>query len=719
MASIRVQKKQIACSKPDGASLLSPLVLDSHQPPGVTKKKKTKPPQPNGSVDPSGKIQALRAEIEEHNYRYHVLDDPTISDSRYDGLVRDLEQLEAEYPDLVTSNSPTQRVGAAPLDRFESVAHEVPMLSLNNAFSVDEVGEFDRRCRQGTGREFLSYVAEPKIDGLAISLLYEQGELVRAATRGDGRTGEDVTLNVRSISSIPLKLRSDRVPPSLEVRGEVFMPIAGFARLNQQQQARDEKLYVNPRNAAAGSLRQLDSNVCAQRPLSFFCYAVGVWQGTPSPDSQMQMLSELREFGFPVNPLAREVTGLNACLDYYEDVMALRSSLDYEIDGVVYKVSSFEDQQALGSVSRAPRWAMAHKFPAEEETTVVKAIEIQVGRTGALTPVARLDPVFVGGVTVSNATLHNAEEIERLDVRKGDTVVIRRAGDVIPEVVSVVLDKRPRGTRRFKFPKACPVCGSGVTSDEGGVIQRCEGGLICSAQLKESIKHFSSRLAMDIEGLGAKLVEQLVDSGQVKTPADLFALSVNEFASLERMGEKSADNLISALEKSRKTTLPRFLFALGIPQVGEATAQTLAQHFGTLEALQEAPLASLEAVADVGPVVAEEIRRFFDQSHNQKVIRSLREHGVRWPEVTAGAQPVGGFSGKTVVITGTLPTLSRDQARQWLIARGAKVAGSVSSRTDFVVAGADPGSKYDKAVQLGIRILEEREMQAVADEAPD
>ena len=685
----------------------------------MTKKKEAKQPRPGGSAEPSRKIQALRVEIEEHNYRYHVLDDPAISDSRYDGLIRDLETLEAEYPELVTSNSPTQRVGAAPLDRFESVAHEVPMLSLNNAFSADEVGEFDRRCREGTGRESLAYVAEPKIDGLAISLLYEQGELVRAATRGDGRTGEDVTLNVRSISSIPLQLRSDRAPPSLEVRGEVFMPIAGFERLNEQQKARDEKLYVNPRNAAAGSLRQLDSNVCAQRPLSFFCYAVGVWQGTPSPGSQMQMLSELREFGFPVNPLAREVKGLRACLDYYEDVMGLRASLGYEIDGVVYKVSSFEDQQVLGSVSRAPRWAMAHKFPAEEETTVIKAIEIQVGRTGALTPVARLDPVFVGGVTVSNATLHNAEEIERLDVRKGDTVVIRRAGDVIPEVVSVVFDKRPSGTRRFKFPKACPVCGSGVTSDEGGVIQRCEGGLICSAQLKESIKHFSSRLAMDIEGLGAKLVEQLVDSGQVKTPADLFAVSASEFAGLERMGEKSAQNLISALEKSRETTLPRFLFALGIPQVGEATAQTLAQHFGTLETLQEASLASLEAVADVGPVVAEEIRRFFDQSHNQQVIRSLREHGVRWPEVTAAAQPIGGFSGKTVVITGTLPNLSRDEARQWLMARGAKVAGSVSSRTHFLIAGVDPGSKYDKAVQLGIRILEEHEMQAVADQPPD
>jgi DNA ligase (NAD+) len=685
----------------------------------VTKRKENKQHRSGVSVASSQKVEALRAEIEEHNYRYHVLDDPAISDSRYDGLVRELEKLEAEHPELVILNSPTQRVGAAPLDGFQSVEHQVAMLSLNNAFSAGEVGEFDRRCREGTGRESISYVAEPKIDGLAISLTYEHGGLIRAATRGDGRTGEDVTLNVRSISAIPLRLRSDRVPPSLEVRGEVFMPVPGFEQLNQQQKARNEKLYVNPRNAAAGSLRQLDSNICAQRPLSFFCYAVGVWQGSPAPDSQMKILSELREFGFPINPLAREVHGLRACLEYYDDVMALRASLDYEIDGVVYKVSSVEDQHALGSVSRAPRWAMAHKFPAEEETTVVKAIEIQVGRTGALTPVARLDPVFVGGVTVSNATLHNAEEIERLDVRKGDTVVIRRAGDVIPEVVSVVLAKRPRGTRRFRFPKACPVCGSGVMSDEGGVIQRCEGGLVCSAQLKESIKHFSSRLAMDIEGLGAKLVEQLVDSGRVRTPADLFALSASEFADLERMGEKSADNLMSALEKSRATTLPRFLFALGIPQVGEATAQTLAEHFGNLEALQEASLESLETVADVGPVVADEIRRFFDQSHNRKVIASLREHGVSWPQITVRMESNGGFAGKTVVITGTLPNLSRDEARQWLIAQGAKVAGSVSSRTDFLVSGADPGSKYDKAVDLGIRILEEHEMQAIADQAPD
>ena len=685
----------------------------------MTKRKENKQHRSRVSVASSQKVEALRAQIEEHNYRYHVLDDPAISDSRYDGLVRELEKLEAEHPELVTPNSPTQRVGAAPLDGFQSVEHPVPMLSLNNAFSAGEVGEFDRRCREGTGRKSLSYVAEPKIDGLAISLTYEQGGLIRAATRGDGRTGEDVTLNVRSISSIPLRLRSDRVPPSLEVRGEVFMPVPGFEQLNQQQKARDEKLYVNPRNAAAGSLRQLDPHICAQRPLSFFCYAVGVWQGSPAPDSQMRILSELREFGFPINPLAREVHGLSACLEYYDDVMALRASLDYEIDGVVYKVSSVEDQRALGSVSRAPRWAMAHKFPAEEETTVVKAIEIQVGRTGALTPVARLDPVFVGGVTVSNATLHNAEEIERLDVRKGDTVVIRRAGDVIPEVVSVVLDKRPRGTRRFRFPKTCPVCGSGVMSDEGGVIRRCEGGLVCSAQLKESIKHFSSRLAMDIEGLGAKLVEQLVDSGRVKTPADLFALPASEFADLERMGEKSADNLMSALEKSRATTLPRFLFALGIPQVGEATAQTLAEHFGTLEALQEASLESLETVADVGPVVADEIRRFFDQSENRKVIASLRERGVSWPQITVRTESNGGFAGKTVVITGTLPNLSRDEARQWLIAQGAKVAGSVSSRTDFLVSGADPGSKYDKAVDLGIRILEEHEMQTIADQAPD
>ena len=665
----------------------------------------------------AGKIDELRAEIEEHNYRYHLLDDPVISDSRYDGLIRALEKLEGEYPDLVTSSSPTQRVGGAPLDRFETVDHRVPMLSLNNAFSPEEVGEFDRRCREGTGHAAICYVAEPKIDGLAISLTYEQGELTRAATRGDGRTGEDVTLNVRSIPSVPLRLRPGSPPGVLDVRGEVFMPVAGFQMLNEQQKARDEKLYANPRNAAAGSLRQLDSNICAQRPLSFFCYAVGTWRGSDQPGTQMQMLEQLREFGLPVNPLAREVKGLDACLECYQEILALRDSLEYEIDGVVYKVSRIDDQQVLGSVSRAPRWAMAHKFPAQEETTVVKAIEVQVGRTGALTPVARLDPVFVGGVTVSNATLHNASEIDRLDVRIGDTVVIRRAGDVIPEVVSVVLEHRRRGARRFRFPSECPVCGSSISSDEGGVIQKCSGGLVCSAQLKESIKHFASRLAMDIEGLGAKLVEKLVDSGRVKTPADLFALSATEFAALERMGEKSADNLIASFENSRQTTLPRFLFALGIPQVGEATAQTLAQHFGTLETLMSARVESLEAVADVGPVVASEIRRFFDQPHNQRVIDGLRRHGVDWPEGVPATVPTGGFAGKTVVITGTLVNLSRDQARQWLIEQGAKVSGSVSSRTDFLIAGADPGSKYDKAVSLGVEILEEHEMKAVADQA--
>ncbi len=682
----------------------------------VSSKKKQSPVKAGDMV---GQIDRLCAEIEEHNYRYHVLDDPVVSDSRYDGLIRKLEKLESEYPEFITPNSPTQRVGAAPLGRFESVDHRVPMLSLNNAFSSQEVAEFDRRCREGSGRENISYVAEPKIDGLAVSLTYQRGQLTRAATRGDGRTGEDVTLNVRSISSIPLQLRSDDAPLVLDVRGEVFMPVAGFQLLNEQQNARDEKLYVNPRNAAAGSLRQLDSNICAQRPLSFFSYAVGIWEGSDSPATQIQMLERLREFGLPINPLAREVDDLDACLEYYREILTLRDALGYEIDGVVYKVSSVDDQQILGSVSRAPRWAMAHKFPAEEETTVVKTIEIQVGRTGALTPVARLEPVFVGGVTVSNATLHNASEIARLDVRKGDTVVIRRAGDVIPEVVSVVFEHRPRGTRRFIFPSKCPVCGSGVSAEEGGVIRRCDGGLVCPAQLKESIKHFSSRLAMDIEGLGAKLVEQLVDCGRVKTPADLFSLSVAEFAALERMGQKSASNLIASLETSRQTTLPRFLFALGIPQVGEATAQTLAQHFGTLETLTAAPVELLETVTDVGPVVAREISRFFDQPHNQRVIEALRQHGVNWPEETPRSLPEGVFAGKTVVITGTLPTLSRDQARGWLIEQGAKVSGSVSSRTDFLIAGADPGSKYDKAVSLGIQVIEEDEMKALAGEVTD
>ena len=659
-------------------------------------------------------INDLRNELGEHNHRYHVLDAPVISDAGYDRMLRRLETLERDYPELVTPDSPTQRVGGAPLERFETVNHSVAMLSLNNAFSAEELGEFDRRCREGTGREILGYSAEPKLDGLAVSLVYEKGVLQRAATRGDGHHGEDVTLNARSIRSVPLRLLAPDCPEVLEVRGEVYMPLAGFKALNQEQYKKGEKPYVNPRNAAAGSLRQLDPRICATRPLDFFCYGIGLWRGEELPQTQIATLATLQRFGLRTNPLVRQMLGIGQCLDYYHEILDCRQTLNYEIDGVVYKVNDLADQQSLGAVSRAPRWALAYKFPAPEETTIVRDIDVQVGRTGAITPVARLEPVFVGGVTVANATLHNQAEIERLDVRVGDTVTVRRAGDVIPEVVSVVRGKRRRGARRFVFPSECPICGSQVMVADGGIIQRCIGGLYCSAQVKESIKHFVSRRALDIEGLGAKLVEQLVDSGRVCHAGDLFTLSHGELAAMDRMGTKSADNLLKALESSRETTLARFLYGLGIPQVGEATAQTLAQYFSSLEALADASTEALEAVPDVGPVVASEIRLFFEQNHNREVIDALRASGVVWPAPEGSTSGrVGPFAGRTVVITGTLGEMSRDQARDWLVARGAKVSASVSARTDFVVAGADPGSKYDKALALGIPVLDEAQLRAM------
>ena len=659
-------------------------------------------------------INDLRNELGEHNHRYHVLDAPVISDAGYDRMLRRLEALEHDYPELVTPDSPTQRVGGAPLERFETVNHSVAMLSLNNAFSAEELGEFDRRCREGTGRETLVYSAEPKLDGLAVSLVYEKGVLQRAATRGDGHHGEDVTLNARSIRSVPLRLLAPDCPEVLEVRGEVYMPLAGFKALNQEQYKKGEKPYVNPRNAAAGSLRQLDPRICAARPLDFFCYGIGLWRGEELPQTQIATLATLQRFGLRTNPLVRQMLGIGQCLDYYHEILDCRQTLNYEIDGVVYKVNDLADQQSLGTISRAPRWAMAYKFPAPEETTIVRDIDVQVGRTGAITPVARLEPVFVGGVTVANATLHNQAEIERLDVRVGDTVTVRRAGDVIPEVVSVVREKRRRGARPFVFPSVCPICGSQVMVADGGIIQRCIGGLYCSAQVKESIKHFVSRRALDIEGLGAKLVEQLVDSGRVCHAGDLFTLSHGELAAMDRMGTKSADNLLGALESSRETTLARFLYGLGIPQVGEATAQTLAQYFSTLEALADASTEALEAVPDVGPVVASEIRIFFEQNHNREVIDALRASGVVWPAPEGStSRRAGPFAGRTVVITGTLGGMSRDQARDWLVARGAKVSASVSARTDFVVAGADPGSKYDKALALGIPVLDEAQLRAM------
>ena len=656
----------------------------------------------------------LRGEIERHNYQYHVLDDPLIPDAEYDRLLRTLEDLEHQFPQIATADSPTQRVGSLPLESFVTAEHAVPMLSLANAFSEQEVGDFDRRCREGLAVESVTYAAEPKLDGLAVSLLYEEGAFRMAATRGDGHRGEDVTLNVRAIRSIPLKLLGKGYPAVLEVRGEVYMPLAGFERLNRAQEEKGEKRYANPRNAAAGSLRQLDPRLSAARPLDFFCYGVGRWQRGPMPVTHLATLATLRNWGLRVNPLAREVRGVEQCLAYYADLSAQRAKLSYEIDGVVYKVNDYASQQALGAVSRAPRWALAHKFPAQEEMTVVQRIEVQVGRTGAITPVARLEPVFVGGVTVSNATLHNKEEIERLDVRPGDTVIVRRAGDVIPEVVSVVRERRRRNARRYRFPSQCPVCGSDISADDDGVILRCSGGLYCSAQVKESIKHFVSRRAMDIDGLGAKLVEQLVDTGQVTTAADLYHLTEEELANLERMGDKSAANLMVALEQSQATTLGRFLYALGIPQVGEATAQILAVHFGSLEALAMADATALEAVPDVGPVVAAGIQRFLAQDHNREVIERLRQAGVHWPKVQSTVSGDGPFAGTTVVVTGTLSGMSRDQARDWLKAQGAKVTGSVSAKTDYVIVGENPGSKRDQAEQLGVTVLSEAQMQELA-----
>lgn len=649
----------------------------------------------------------LREQINYHNYRYYVLDNPEIPDAEYDRLFRELQQLESKYPELVTPDSPTQRVGAEPLKEFEEVRHEVPMLSLGNAFSDEELGDFDRRAREGLSVKKISYHAEPKLDGLAISLRYEKGVLVRAATRGDGSRGEDVTQNVRTIEAVPLRLLGKGWPSILEVRGEVYMPKAGFEELNRRQLEKGEKSFANPRNAAAGSLRQLDPRITATRPLSIFCYGVGVVEGGTLPDTHSAMMDRLKGWGIRVCPEQQVVEGVNGCLNYYQEIGERRDELPYDIDGVVYKVNRIDQQQVLGYVSRAPRWAIAHKFPAQEEITRIVAIDVQVGRTGAITPVARLEPVHVAGVTVTNATLHNQDEIDRKDVRVGDTVIVRRAGDVIPEVVSVVLSKRPHGTIHYHIPDSCPECGSAIERVEGEAVARCSGGLFCPAQRKRAIKHFASRRAMDIEGLGDKLVDQLVDTGLIEDVADLYALETEQVASLERMGDKSAANLIAALEKSKETSLARFLYALGIREVGEATAQTLAAHFGSLEALQQAVAERLLEVEDVGPIVAEHIRTFFAQSHNLEVINKLISAGIHWPAAEQAVEVEKSLEGKTFVLTGTLSGMSRDEAKQRLQELGAKVTGSVSKKTDYVVAGENPGSKLTKAEQLGVTVIDE------------
>jgi len=662
------------------------------------------------------RAEALREEIRNHDYQYYVLDNPEVPDSEYDRLFRELRELETKYPELLTPESPTQRVGGAPLGEFAQVQHAVPMLSLDNAFSSDDVAAFDRRVRDRLETEAeIHYAAEPKLDGMAISLRYEQGVFVQAATRGDGRTGEDVTHNVKTIKAVPMELRGRGFPLVLAVRGEVYMPLAGFEAMNAQAREAGEKTFANPRNATAGSLRQLDPRVAAKRPLTMFVYGIGEVQGEGIPATHSDTLAQLAEWGFRVCPENDVVKGADGCVAYYERIGARRDRMPYEIDGVVFKVNDYAQQRELGFVSRAPRWAIANKFPAQEELTVVNGVDWQVGRTGAITPVARLEPVVVGGVTVSNATLHNIDELERKDVRLGDTVIVRRAGDVIPEVVGVVLKRRRKGARKVGLPRECPVCGSEVVRAEGEAVARCSAGLFCEAQRKEALKHFVSRKAMDIDGLGSKLIEQLVDAGQLLTPADLFdegRINAEMLADMERMGEKSASNLMAAIEDSRDVTLSRFLFALGIREVGEATAENLASHFGSLDAVIEAcsDPESLVKVPDVGPVVAEHIRAFFAEEHNLDVIRKLTgERGVRIQAVQTTDYKSEAFANKSFVVTGTLEAMSRDQAKAAIKQRGGKVTGSVSRKTDFLVYGEKAGSKLEKARELDVTLLNETE----------
>jgi DNA ligase (NAD+) len=663
------------------------------------------------------KVESLRDEIRHHNYRYYALDDPEISDSAYDRLLHDLQRLEQLYPELVTAESPTQRVGDTPMSAFGTVRHELPMLSLGNAFNEDDLVDFNRRVAERLGLEEgeeVVYAAEPKLDGAAVSLLYVDGRLTQGATRGDGSTGENITHNVRTIESIPLKLLGSGYPKRLEVRGEVFMPRAGFEAYNEKARAEGGKTFVNPRNAAAGSLRQLDPKLTAARPLDMYAYAVGTASDGVLPARHSDVIDCLHEWGIKVCPERRVVRGVAGCIGFYSDIGARRAALAYDIDGVVYKVDSFAQQKTLGFVSRAPRWAIAHKFPAQEEMTSVVAIEFQVGRTGAVTPVARLEPVFVGGVTVSNATLHNIDELHRKDVRVGDTVVIRRAGDVIPEVASVVLSRRQKGARKTQLPAVCPVCGSRVERADDEAVARCTGGLFCAAQKAEALKHFVSRRALDIEGFGAKLIEQLVDIDRLKTPADVFQLSQKELSELERMGEKSAENLLRSIESSKQTTLARFLYSLGIREVGEATSLALASYYGRLENIIAASEEALQNVPDVGPIVARRIRLFFNNNDNLRVISQLKDHGVHWPESEPEKLATeGALSGKILVITGVLPSLTRREAKELIRSVGGKVTASVSAKTDFLVAGDKAGSNLAKAEKLKVLVLDEEALRTL------
>jgi len=655
-------------------------------------------------------VSRLREEINRHNYLYHSLDAPEITDAEFDRLFRELKSLEAGHPELVTEDSPTQRVGAAPLEAFSQVVHEMPMLSLDNAFGEDDMRDFDRRVRTRLDtEEQVEYACEPKIDGVAVSLLYDSGRLVRAATRGDGTTGEDITQNVRTIESIPLTLMGDDYPARLEVRGEVYFARAAFDRMNSEAEQSGQKVFANPRNAAAGTLRQLDPRETAKRPLTMFAYSVGLVEGMALPGTHTEILQRLSTWGIRTNPLTRKVTGLDACLAYYDEMLAQRENLGYEIDGVVFKVNDIGDQSRLGLLTRTPRWAVAHKFPAEEGVTVLEDVEFQVGRTGAVTPVARLAPVQVGGVTISNATLHNIDEVGRLDLMIGDMVVIQRAGDVIPKVISIIADQRPADARPVVLPDTCPACGSEVFQPAGEVVARCTGGLECSAQRKESIRHFASRLALDIEGLGDKLVNQLVDAELIANPADLFHLTEVQLVELERMAPKSANNLLEALEKSKTTTLARFIYALGIQEVGESTARNLARFYRGIESLRTASDESLQEVPDVGPIVAQKIVHFFLQDINNRVIDELLACGIHWQEEASTANPEA-LAGQTFVLTGTLTGLTRNEAKARLQSLGAKVAGSVSAKTSAVVAGDSAGSKLTKARELDIKIMSEDEL---------
>ena len=684
--------------------------------------------QPPGPQTSAERAQVLRDTLAQHAHRYHVMDEPSLPDVEYDRLFKELQAIEATHPELLTADSPTQRVGGKALAQFAPVRHRVPMLSIRTETDTEATGaqNFDTRVRKELGlapdAPAVQYVAELKFDGLAMSLRYEDGVLVQAATRGDGETGEDVSQNIRTIAQIPLRLPPDS-PLVLEVRGEVYMRRADFEALNDKQRAKiaaglkGEKTFVNPRNAAAGAVRQLDPAIAAQRPLSFFAYGVGevstVPSGGPAFETHFELLQALKKWGFPVATQTSIACGAAELIAFHQRIGADRSALPYDIDGVVYKVNRLAQQRQLGFVTREPRWAVAHKYPAQEQLTTVVAIDVQVGRTGKLTPVAKLAPVFVGGVTVTNATLHNEDEARRKDVRVGDTVIVRRAGDVIPEVVSVLLDQRSHDAPPFTMPRQCPVCGSEVVREEGEADYRCTGGLFCGAQRKEAILHFAHRRAVEVDGLGDKLVEQLVDANIVRTLPDLYKLGFTALASLARMADKSAQKLVEALEKSKQTTLPRFIFGLGIRHVGEATAKALAQHFGQLDAVMSATEAQLLDVADVGPIVATSIRTFFDQPHNREVVEQLRACGLTWTEGPPAAVTPKPLSGKTFVITGTLPTLSRDEAKDLLEAAGAKVAGSVSKKTDYLLAGLEAGSKLTKAQELGVAVIDEQQMKAL------